>query len=185
MKSHPLPTLTPLDQLLINLRHTNNADNVGSPEWRFFLGFTAASELVVSDAKGAVSKVRWENVDSVAKRSVVIVRALTLQAYSERQEPRRLKESHEPAWLPATVLMAVLDPVMQRIDGFHIRQLNGEELMRAGPDMLHVDDYVRLVQMALDGVMPVLKPVPSIPMYIEPEQHKPLVRPTADRKSVV
>lgn len=179
MKSHPLPTLTPLDQLLINACDMDRGNTVGPTEWRFFLGFSPAGELVVADPKGTISKVRWRNVHGVAKRRTVIVRALTMQAYSEREEARKLKEPHEPGWLPATVLMAVLDPITQRIDGFHIRQSNGEELMCAGSDIVHVDDYVRLVQMAIEGTMPAFTPVPSAPICAKPEDYRPLNRPTA------
>lgn len=177
MKSHPLPTLTPLDQLLINVGDIDGASNERSAEWRFFLGFSPSGGLVVADARGAVSNVRWMDVESVAKRKAIIVRALTMQAYSEREEARRMKAPYDPSWLPATVLMAVLDPVTKRIDGFHIRQSNGEELLSAGPDIVHVDDYVRLVQMAIQGAMPVFTPVPSVPMCARPEEYKPLNRP--------
>lgn len=179
MKSHPLPTLTPLDQLLINVCGSDGASTERSTEWRFFLGFSQASELVVADAKGAVSNVRWMDVEGVAKRRAIIVRALTMQAYSEREEARRMKVPYDPSWLPATVLMAVLDPVTKRIHGFHIRQSNGEELLSAGPDIVHVDDYVRLVQMAIQGVMPVFTPLPSVPMCARPEEYKPMNRPAA------
>jgi hypothetical protein len=58
----------------------DGAGTTASPQWRFFLGFSPAHELVVADAKGAVSKVRWINVDGIAKSRAVIVRALTMQA---------------------------------------------------------------------------------------------------------
>lgn len=170
MKSHPLPTLTPLDQLLINVCDIDGTVTAGPPEWRFFLGYSPARELVVANAKGTVSKVRWMDVEGVAKRKAIIVRALTMQACSEREDARRTKEPYDPCWLPATVLMAVLDPVTQRIDGFHIRQPNGDELMCAGPDVIQVDDYVRIVQIALEGAMPVFAPVPSVPLCARPEE---------------
>lgn len=100
-----------------------------------------------------------------------IVRALTMQAYSEREDARRMKEPYDPCWLPATVLVPVLDPVTQRIDGFHIRQPNWEEPMSARPDVIQVDDYVRIVQMALEGPMPVFPPVPSAPRRVRPEEY--------------
>jgi hypothetical protein len=117
MKSHPLPALTPLDQLLINVCDMDGTVAAGPPEWRFFLGYSPARELVVANAKGTVSKVRWMDVEGVAKRKAIIVRALTMQACSEREDARRMKEPYDPCWLPAAVLMAVLDPVTQRIDG--------------------------------------------------------------------
>jgi hypothetical protein len=79
-----------------------------------------------------------------------------------------MKQPYEPGWLPATVLMAVLDPVAQRIDGFCIRQSNGEELRYAEPDVVQADDYVRIVQMAIESVMPVFTPIPLMPLYIRP-----------------
>jgi hypothetical protein len=43
--------------------------------------------------------------------------------------------------------------------------------MCAGPDVIQVDDYVRIVNMALEGAMPVFTPVPSVPLCARQEEY--------------